>query len=80
MLHGWKDVAEEELQPFYQNSGELNVMDGCTLGRSSSSAKARAEVSFGGTLPRSSWSLKHDNSLVCTTMLWPGSMQTWKIT
>ena len=31
MLHGWKDVAEEELQPFNQCSGELSVMDGYLL-------------------------------------------------
>ena len=31
MLHGWKDAAKEEQQLFYQNSGELNVMDGCIL-------------------------------------------------
>ena len=31
VLHGWKEEAEEELQPFNQCSGELSVMDGCIL-------------------------------------------------
>ena len=66
VLHGWKEVAKEELQLFNQRSRELSVMDGCILwgGREvpKPGHKLVLEELCQGHLARSSWGLKDEKS------------------